>query len=87
MDLIKNIAKPPIEGYRVSYAELIMYLIKILPAQQVDVLPSISRDVPFEDTTTESLFENKQSDSTYEDTTTESSFETVEDETEFEKDG
>ncbi len=38
LDLIKSIAEPS-KGSPVSYAELVEYLIEILPSQHVDVLP------------------------------------------------
>ena len=86
MDLVKDVAKPPIEGYRVSYAEVIIYFIRNYAYQQPVTLDWVESEKTFEDTATESSVENNESDSTYVKTTSESSFETVEDETEFKKD-
>jgi len=86
MDLVKGIARPPIKGYRVSYAELIIHLIRNYPDRQPVTLDWVESEKTFEDTTTESSVENNESDSTYVKTTSGSSFETVEDETEFKKD-
>jgi len=83
LDLIKNIAKPPIENYRVSYAELIDYLIKILPSERVEVQPS--RNSSFKDTTIDSPFEDTATDSSFEDKTIDSQFKSVTVEKEFQE--
>ena len=86
MDLVKGLAKPPIEDYRVSYAELIIHLIRNYPNTREGTVRSFESEKTFEDTTSESSVENNESDSTYEETINESSFDTIEDETEFKDD-